>query len=54
MACEVDRGQIWGYPFAAPDKKRPVLVTRRQEVTGPLPTVLVAPITVFDSHVRRG
>ncbi len=45
MAREVSRGQIWGYRFASPDKKRPVLVLTRQEVIGLLHTVMVAPIT---------
>ena len=45
MAREVNRGEIWGYPFRAPDKKRPVLVLTRQEVIGLLHTVMVAPIT---------
>jgi mRNA interferase MazF len=33
------------YTFAAPDKRRPVLVLTRQEVIGVLRTVMVAPIT---------
>lgn len=33
------------YAFAAPDKRRPVLVLTRQEVIGLLHTVMVAPIT---------
>jgi mRNA interferase MazF len=41
----VNRGEIWRYRFAAPDKKRPVLVLSRQEVIGLLHTVMVAPIT---------
>lgn len=45
MAREVSRGEIWGYRFSAPDKKRPVLVISRQDVIGLLHTVLVAPIT---------
>lgn len=45
MAREVSRGEVWGFRFAAPDKKRPVLVISRQEVIGLLHTVLVAPIT---------
>ena len=45
MAREVSRGEIWRYRFAAPDKKRPVLVLSRQEVIGLLHTVMVAPIT---------
>jgi len=45
MAREVNRGEIWRYRFAAPDKTRPVLVLTRQEVIGLLHTVMVAPIT---------
>lgn len=45
MARDLSRGQIWSYRFAAPDKKRPVLVLSRQEVIGLLHTVMVAPIT---------
>lgn len=41
----MSRGEIWGYRFSAPDKKRPVLVISRQDVIGLLHTVLVAPIT---------
>jgi mRNA interferase MazF len=41
----VNRGEIWRYRFAAPDKQRPVLVLTRQEVIGLLHTVMVAPIT---------
>lgn len=45
MARELNRGEIWRYRFAAPDKKRPVLILSRQEVIGLLHTVMVAPIT---------
>ena len=45
MAREVNRGEIWRYRFAAPDKIRPVLVLTRQEVIGLLHTVMVAPVT---------
>jgi mRNA interferase MazF len=45
VARAVSRGEIWGYTFASPDKKRPVLVISRQDVIGLLHTVLVAPIT---------
>lgn len=45
MAREVNRGEIWRYAFARPDKRRPVLVLTRQEVIGLLHTVMVAPIT---------
>ncbi len=45
MAERVNRGEIWLYTFAAPDKRRPVLVLSRQTVIPLLRTVLVAPIT---------
>lgn len=45
MAREINRGEVWRYRFAAPDKIRPVLVLTRQEVIGLLHTVMVAPIT---------
>ena len=45
MARELSRGQIWSYRFAAPDKRRPVLVLSREEVIAHLHTVMVAPIT---------
>jgi mRNA interferase MazF len=41
----VNRGEVWRYRFASPDKMRPVLVLTRQEVIGLLHTVMVAPIT---------
>ena len=45
MARTVSRGEIWGYRFKTPDKRRPVLVLSRQDVIGLLHTVMVAPIT---------
>jgi len=45
VARELNRGEIWRYRIAAPDKKRPVLILSRQEVIGLLHTVMVAPIT---------
>ena len=45
MARGVKRGDIWMYAFAAPDKKRPVLVISRQSVIPLLRTVMVVPIT---------
>jgi mRNA interferase MazF len=45
MARKVNRGEIWGYRFSAPDKWRPVLVLSRPEVIELLHTVTVAPIT---------
>jgi mRNA interferase MazF len=45
MARRVNRGDIWMYTFAKPDKRRPVLVISRQSVIPLLRTVMVAPIT---------
>ena len=45
MAEHINRGDIWLYEFARPDKRRPVLVLSRQQVIGLLRTVMVAPIT---------
>ena len=45
MARTVNRGDIWTYRFAGPDKLRPVAVLTRQEVIPLLRTVMVAPIT---------
>ena len=45
MAGALNRGEIWRYRFAAPDKRRPVVVLSRQEVIGLLHTVMVAPVT---------
>jgi mRNA interferase MazF len=45
VARDISRGEIWTYAFAAPDKRRPVLVLTRQEVISLLHTVMVAPIT---------
>ena len=45
MARRVVRRDVWLYRFAAPDKRRPVVVLTRQEVIGLLRTVMVAPIT---------
>jgi mRNA interferase MazF len=45
MARRINRGEIWGYRFASPDKWRPVLILSRQDVIGLLHTVMVAPIT---------
>lgn len=39
------RGDIWQYRFAAPDKRRPVLLVSRQVALDHLHTALVAPIT---------
>lgn len=45
MARRVNRGDIWTYRFAGPDKRRPVAVLTRQEVIPLLRTVMVAPVT---------
>jgi mRNA interferase MazF len=45
MAPRVNRGEIWLYTFASPDKRRPALVLSRQKAIGLLRTVIVAPIT---------
>lgn len=45
MARQVSRGEVWQYRFAAPDKRRPVVVLTRPEVIGLLHTVMVAPVT---------
>ena len=45
MARGLNRGEIWLYTLAAPDKRRPVLVLSRQGVIPLIRTVIVAPIT---------
>ena len=45
MAARVARGDVRVYSFAAPDKKRPVVVLTRNSAIGYLSTVTVAPIT---------
>ena len=45
MAGGIARGDVRLYQFAAPDKKRPVLVLTRNSAIGYLATVTVAPIT---------
>jgi len=45
MARSVNRGDIWTFRFAHPDKRRPVVVLTRQEVIPLLRTVMVAPVT---------
>lgn len=42
---ELTRGDIWQFRFAAPDKRRPVLVLSRQVALDHLHTAMVAPIT---------
>lgn len=43
--AEVNRGEIWQFAFARPNKRRPVLILTRQEILGHLHSVTVAPIT---------
>ncbi|MBI3757211.1 MAG: type II toxin-antitoxin system PemK/MazF family toxin [Deltaproteobacteria bacterium] len=43
--AEVNRGEIWQFEFARPNKRRPVLILTRQEILGHLHSVTVAPIT---------
>ncbi len=45
MAGRIARGEIRLYEFAAPDKKRPVLVLTRNSAIAYLTTVTIAPIT---------
>jgi mRNA interferase MazF len=45
MAAAIARGDVRLYQFAAPDKKRPVLVLTRNSAVRYLATVTVAPIT---------
>ena len=50
MASQLNRGEIWMYTFAPPDKRRPVVVLTRDEAIPFLQTVMVAPVT----STRRG
>ena len=45
MARGVSHGDIWLHRFAAPDKRRPVVVLSRNEALGVLRSAIVAPIT---------
>lgn len=45
MAGKIARGDVRLYGFAAPDKKRPVVVLTRDSAIAYLSTVTVAPIT---------
>jgi mRNA interferase MazF len=58
MAGGVARGDIRMHHFAAPDKRRPVLVLSRNDAIAVLTTVMVAPITStihgVPSEVRLG
>jgi mRNA interferase MazF len=39
------RGEVRWYTFAAPDKRRPVLLLTRDEVTDSVNEIIVAPVT---------
>lgn len=58
MARRVGRGEIWLYRFAAPDKRRPVLVIGRPALLDVLHTALVAAVTTtvrgVPTEVRLG
>lgn len=41
----MQRGEIWMYSFAPPDKRRPVVVLSRSDAIAHLHTVLVASVT---------
>jgi mRNA interferase MazF len=41
----LNRGEIWTYRFARPDKRRPVLILTRQALLGLVHTASIAPIT---------
>ena len=43
--CQVRRGDIRWYTFRPPDKRRPVLILTRDEVTERLNEIIVAPVT---------
>ncbi len=45
LAGTIERGEIRLYPFARPDKQRPVVILTREGAIGYLSTVTVAPIT---------
>jgi mRNA interferase MazF len=45
MARGIARGEIWQLRFAAPDKRRPVLILTRPSLLGVLHTATVAAIT---------
>ena len=45
MARAIGRGEIWLYRFAAPDKRRPVLVISRGMLLEVLQTATVVPVT---------
>lgn len=45
MGLPVKRGDIYWYSFAAPDKRRPVLILTRDSAIPVLNSVTVAPVT---------
>ncbi len=45
MARRIARSEIWLHTFAAPDKRRPVLILSRDSALAVMRTALVAPIT---------
>jgi mRNA interferase MazF len=45
VARTIERGDIWLYRFARPDKRRPVLVLSRTAALRLLRTAIVAPVT---------
>ena len=42
--AEVNRGEVWQFSFPSPNKRRPVLISTRQEIISHLHSVTVAPI----------
>ena len=52
MARTVVRGDLWLYQFAAPDRRRPVLILTRNDVANRLRTVVVAPVTSTIRGIR--
>lgn len=45
MGAYMNQGDVYWYPFRAPDKRRPVLVLTRDPALSFLTSVTVAPIT---------
>jgi mRNA interferase MazF len=43
--CKVKRGEIRWYTFSPPDKRRPVLIISRDEVSNILNELIVVPVT---------
>lgn len=44
MARRIERGEVWFYEFAKPDKRRPVVIISRQWVIELIDPVMVAPV----------